>query len=65
MSTSELLDAVRHLPDQVRDEVRRVIDVLAPGGGYMVSSVHTIMNGVPAENILAMVDAVVDYGSAA
>jgi len=46
-------------PEDVRDEVKRVVDILAPGGGYMVSSVHTIMDGVPPENILAMVDAVV------
>jgi len=50
----------RGTPQQVRDEVRRVIDVLAPGGGYMVSSVHSVMNDVPAENILAMVDAVME-----
>ncbi len=49
-------------PAQVRDEVRRVIEILAPGGGYMLSSVHTIMNEVPPENILAMVDAVVEFG---
>jgi len=47
-------------PDEVRDEVRRVIDILAPGGGYLVSSVHTIMDDVPPENILAMVDAVIE-----
>ncbi len=50
----------RGTPQEVRDEVRRVIDVLAPGGGYMVSSVHSVMNDVPAENILAMVDAVME-----
>ncbi|MBU0595929.1 uroporphyrinogen decarboxylase family protein [Candidatus Bipolaricaulota bacterium] len=49
-------------PQEVRDEVRRVIDILAPGGGYLVSSVHTVMKGVPPENILAMVDAVVQSG---
>lgn len=49
-------------PAQVRDEVRRVIDILGPGGGYIVSSVHTIMSDVPAENILAMVDAVEEFG---
>jgi uroporphyrinogen decarboxylase len=49
-------------PEQVRQEVRRVIDILGPGGGYMVASVHTIMNDVPAENILAMVDAVDEIG---
>jgi uroporphyrinogen decarboxylase len=50
-------------PQEVREEVRRVIDILGPGGGYMVASVHTIMNDVPAKNILAMVDAVEEYGS--
>ena len=49
-------------PDEVRAEVKRVIDLLGPGGGYMVASVHTIMNDVPAENVLAMVDAVEEYG---
>lgn len=49
-------------PEQVRQEVRRVIEIMAPGGGYMVSSVHTIMNDVPPENILAMVDAVEEFG---
>ncbi len=49
-------------PDEVKAEVRRVISIMAPGGGYMVSSVHTVMNDVPAENILAMVDAVLEYG---
>jgi uroporphyrinogen decarboxylase len=45
-------------PDEVRGEVRRVIDVLGPGGGYLVASVHTIMDDVPPENIVAMAEAV-------
>jgi len=49
-------------PSQVRDEVKRVINALGRGGGYMAASVHTIMNEVPAENILAMVDAVEECG---
>jgi uroporphyrinogen decarboxylase len=39
-----------------------VIDILGPGGGYLVSSVHTVMDDVPPENILAMVDAVFEFG---
>ena len=46
----------------VQEEVERVIDIMAPGGGYMVASVHTIMDEVPSENILAMVDAVEEFG---
>ncbi len=49
-------------PDDVRAEVRRVIQALAPGGGYMLAAVHTVMDEVPPENILAMVDAAVEYG---
>ncbi len=49
-------------PDEVREEVRRVINLLGPGGGYMVSSVHTVMSDVPPENILAMVDGVEEFG---
>ncbi len=49
-------------PEEVRQEVRRVIEMLAPGGGYMLAAVHTIMDDVPAENILAMVDAALEYG---
>jgi uroporphyrinogen decarboxylase len=49
-------------PDQVKQEIRRVINILGVGGGYMVAPVHTVMNEVPPENILAMVDAVEEYG---
>ncbi len=50
-------------PDEVRDEVKRVIGVLGKDGGYMVASVHTIMSDVPPENVLAMVDAVEEFGA--
>jgi uroporphyrinogen decarboxylase len=49
-------------PLEVRQEVHRVINILGREGGYMVASVHTIMNEVPPENILAMVDAVEEFG---
>jgi uroporphyrinogen decarboxylase len=40
----------------VRAEVRRRIRDLAPGGGYILSSVHCIQPDVPPENVLAMFD---------
>lgn len=49
-------------PEQVRQEVRRVIDILGPGGGYLLAAVHTILDEVPGENVLAMVDAALEYG---
>lgn len=50
-------------PEKVHQEVRRVMQILGPGGGYMVASVHTVMNDVPPENVLAMVDAVQEFGN--
>lgn len=50
-------------PAEVRAEVRRVIGLLGPGGGYMLSAVHTVMDEVPPENILAMVEAVKEFGT--
>jgi len=49
-------------PAEVRAEVRRAIATLGPGGGYLLSAVHTVMNEVPAENLLAMVDAALEFG---
>ena len=49
-------------PAQVRDEVRRRIDDLAPGGGFVFAAVHNIQSDVPAENILAMREAVTEFG---
>ena len=49
-------------PDEVRAEVKRIIQVLGQEGGYMLSSVHTVLPDVPPENILAMVDAALEFG---
>jgi len=48
--------------EEVRQEVRRVMQILGPGGGCMIGAVHTVMNDVPPENVLAMVDAVEELG---
>ena len=49
-------------PDQVRGEVKRCIDVFAPGGGYVVAAIHNIRPEVPPENIIAMIEAVHEFG---
>jgi uroporphyrinogen decarboxylase len=50
-------------PEEVRAEVRRVIGLLGGGGGYMLGAVHTVMDEVPPENILAMCDAAREFGA--
>ena len=49
-------------PQQVQDDVRRNIESLAPGGGFIFNPVHNIQADVPAQNILAMWEALQDYG---
>ncbi len=43
-------------PEEVRAEVRERVRVLGRNGGYICSSDHTILPGVPFENVLAMID---------
>ncbi|MFZ4617687.1 MAG: uroporphyrinogen decarboxylase family protein [Rectinemataceae bacterium] len=47
----------RGSPDDVRDDVRKNIEALAPGGGFVFSTVHNIQSDVPPANIIAMVEA--------
>lgn len=44
-------------PETIRDEVRRRIDVLGKGGGFIVAPAHNIQPDTPIENILAFFDA--------
>jgi uroporphyrinogen decarboxylase len=44
-------------PQEVRDNVRRNVDALAPGGGYVFNTIHNIQADVPPENIVAMLEA--------
>jgi len=44
-------------PAQVRDEVRRRIEVFGPGGGFVFAQVHNILPDVPPENVVAMYQA--------
>lgn len=46
----------------VEREVKRHIDALAPGGGYVLSPSHIIQRGTPAQNVLAMYRTALEYG---
>lgn len=48
--------------DEVRREVRRRIQDLAPGGGYVLAAVHNMVPDIPPENICAMFEAGKKYG---
>ena len=47
---------------QVIDEVKRRIDDLAPGGGFVFAAVHNIQAFVPPQNIVAAFETALEYG---
>ncbi len=49
-------------PQQVVDGVKRLIDDLAPGGGFVFTTVHNIQAFVPPANIVATFDTALEYG---
>ncbi|HZT34161.1 MAG TPA: uroporphyrinogen decarboxylase family protein [Bryobacteraceae bacterium] len=49
-------------PAQVREDVRRRLEVFMPGGGYVWNQVHNVMADVPPENIVAMLEAAYEFG---
>ncbi len=50
-------------PEEIRREVRRIINIASPGGGHVFTSSNTIDSEVPARNFVAMVEAVKEYGT--
>ena len=48
---------------EVVDGVRRTLDIMAPGGGYIAAPCHTLTEEVPWENALAFHEALKSYGA--
>ena len=49
-------------PEDVRQEARKVMSILGPGGGYILAPTHYVLPDVPPENIIALRDAVLEFG---
>lgn len=46
-------------PESVRDETRRILNIMAPGGGYVAGASHDyILQETPLENVPAMFDTI-------
>lgn len=43
-------------PDQVREEVKRLLDEVGRGGGYVAGPSHALPGDIPAQNIAAMIE---------
>ena len=52
----------RGTPQQVEREVKRHLDALAPGGGYIFAPSHIIQRYTPPENVLVMYRTALEYG---
>jgi uroporphyrinogen decarboxylase len=48
-------------PQEIKDEVRRRIDILGKNGGYLVAPAHNIQPDTPVENVNAFFEAVFDH----
>jgi len=48
-------------PGQVKEEVKRLIDIFSKGGGFVFNTVHNVQANVPLENLVAMLEAVQEY----
>jgi uroporphyrinogen decarboxylase len=49
--------------EEVKEDVKRNIEIFAGNGGFVFSQIHNILADVPAENIIAMFEAVSEYGT--
>jgi uroporphyrinogen decarboxylase len=45
-------------PEEVRENVKELVSIFAPGGGFVFQQVHNILADVPPENIISMFRAV-------
>jgi len=61
MDTTDILP--HGAKEAVQNEVRKIIQTLAPGGGFVLASVHNLQPDIPPENIIAMFDAALKYGA--
>ncbi len=50
-------------PQEIRAEVRYLVDHLAPGGGFILCPSNHIMPDMPVANILSLYDSVYEFGA--
>lgn len=50
-------------PEEVRDQVKRRLEIFGKGGGFVFNQIHNVLPNVPVENILAMYDTAYEFSS--
>lgn len=49
-------------PEEVKAHVLKECEIFAPGGGFVFNTVHNMQANVPLQNVLAMLDAISQFG---
>jgi hypothetical protein len=52
----------RGAPEQIRQQVRRLMREIAPGGGYVFSTANSVLADVPLPNLDTMIDSAREFG---
>ncbi len=58
-NTREILN--RGTIEEVKNDVKRRLEIFAPGGGFVFNPIHNIMPDVPPQNIVAMFEAIDEF----
>ncbi len=58
ISTQKLLPYA--LPDEVKSEMKKIMEILGVNGGYIVAPTHSMPNDIPTENIEAFLEIVLN-----
>jgi uroporphyrinogen decarboxylase len=53
----------RGTPEEVRENVRKNVEALMPGGGFVFNTIHNIQADVSPENVMAMIEALHEFGT--
>ena len=50
-------------PEEVKKHIKELLEIFAPGGGFVWNTVHNILPDVPPENIVAIFDAIEEFNN--
>jgi uroporphyrinogen decarboxylase len=49
-------------PDEVEADIRGILDIMMPGGGYIFAPTHSLQDNSPVENVVRMYECALKYG---
>lgn len=48
--------------DEITENVKQTLEIMMPGGGYIMAPTHMLQDNTPVENVIAAYDTVKDFG---